>query len=119
MNNRQAIGRLGICFYLVLFILMFLLVYSEGGIPLPRLILAVVFWAGLIPLITTLSILKWKKKGEHLWKSEIVFGFSIFLQYCCSIMSAHATYLQSVSFFAISAAIMTAVMFFYKRKQEQ
>ncbi len=120
MTQRQLFGRLGVCFYLLLFILMFFISYSEGSTPLtPSLILALVFWAGLIPLLTTLSILKRKKKGEYIRTSAAIFALSVFLQYSCSIMSAHATYLQAVLFFAVSAVIMIAVLFFYKKRQEQ
>jgi hypothetical protein len=62
---------------------------------------------------------KVEKKGQYIRLSGAIFVLSIFLQYCCSIMSAHATYLQAVSFFAISAVIMITVLFFYKKRQER
>lgn len=118
MTSRPFIGRMAIGFYLVVLLLMFLLTLGQG-ISLPKLLLGLVFFAGLIPLLTILLVLRLKKEGENFWMSGSVVGSSVFLQYSASVMSAHATFFQSVMFFSVSAVIMIAVMFLFKKKQEQ
>lgn len=101
---------------MVIVALLSFLLFAEG-VGLIKVFFAAILFGGLLPLLTTLSVLKLKNEGEHFWLSVIVIGLNVILHYSYVIFSAHSTVLQSSLFFACNVVMTMGVLAFYKWKQ--